>query len=360
MKTILPLTLLFISTSLAAQHPESMLGYLEECLSYIDAGGENNLDQAGVQNYFTTGFNKLLFDKTYEQTAEYGWDTVVYHYLNALWFLNKPNVGQARQECYKAGLSYAQTSAANRNVLARFGFTLHRLNHLREYIDFGEHINNKSLGFDGGKEVKGYTGYSDASTGGVPAFLWPPPQASTDCVLPQEMLSGVTTLGAADAKLTYALATCGYAEKSYFTVPGGFALVTRMEQFNDDGTCKPDNDRWNVSLKPSSFDLSDYFRALFWGRKGKYRIIVFIVTDQVFTEAETGASPATARQWLRTGAKYLPPSIAGQPFSVGHRCTALVYEFELKETLTEPRFISPATKPGLEHIQKSGIWKNIK
>lgn len=360
MKTTLTSLLLFISISLAAQQPQSMLGYLEESLSYIDAGGENNLDQAGVQTYFTTRFDKAQFDKTFEQTAEYGWDTVIYHYLNALWYLCRPDSVRAKEELYKAGRAFVNTSPANRNVLSRSNLTIYRLNHLREYIDFGKHRSDKSIGFDGGKEVKGYTGYSDVGYNTIPAFPWPPPQASTDYVLPKKMLAGITTLGQADEKISIALATCGYAEKSYFSVPGGFALVTRLEQFNEDGSCIPGSDRWNVSLKPSTFSLSDYFQALFWGRKGQYRIIVFIITDQPFYESKDRASQDAARRWLRTGAKYLPPDLSGQAFGPDHRCTVLIYEFILTESLTEPRFLNPATLPGLVHIQKAGILKKIK
>ncbi len=354
--------LLFCLRSLyaAAQPGQSMLGYLEESLSYIDAGAENNAGQSGVRTYFATRFDKDSFDATFARTAEYGWDTVVYHYLGALWYLTRPELQRARRECYQAGLAYQATSPANRNVLSRFGFTLHRLNHLREFLDLGEHQNAESLGFDGGKEVKGYSGYADVSQGQTPAFPWPPPRASTACVLSKDLLAGATTLGAVDERLTAALAAQGYAEKSYFTVPGGFALVTRIEQFDDEGASKTGSDRWNSGLRPASFDLAEYVRALFWGRQGKYRVIVFIATDTVFAEKKDGVAQDAAREWLRTGAPFLAPSIAEQAFGPRHRCTALVYEFELREALTEPRFLDPSTLPALTHIQKSGIWHKLR
>ena len=337
-----------------------MLGILEESLSYIDMGGENNLDQNGVQTYFTNNFDKARFDRVFNETAEYGWDTVVYHYLNALWYLNRPDLDNARKECYQAGKAYTTTSSANRNVLSRYGLPLDRINHLREYIDLGEHRTNKSLGFDGGDEVKGYTGYSDAHKSTVPAFQWPPPMASTDCVLPKQVIGEVGTLGEMDAKISHALSTCGYYEKSYYRVPSGFAVVTRIEQFNDDGSPKSGDDRWNVTLKPSKFDLEDYLQALFWGRSGKYRIIVFVVTAEAFHEGNETVSREGAIEWLRTGAKYLPASLANQSYTSQHRCTTLVYEFELKESLSKPRFLNPSTQPGQVHMQRSGIWGHMK
>ena len=347
-----------VGTYRVAAQPDNMLAYFEECLPYLDAGGDYNLRQDGVQIYFSEHFDLDAFEKTYQQTAEYSWDTVVYHYVRSLYFVSQPDLEEARQACYLAGLAFVSAAGPDRSVMSRLGLTLERINHLREFIDFDEYRSDKSFGFDGGKEIKGYAGYADI--GQIPSFPWPPPQASTDYVLPRSVLQGIDTLGAIEVRLTHALDACGYAERSYFGVPGGFALVTRMEQFNDDGSCIKGSDRWNISLKPSSFDLADYLRALFWGRSGKYRIIVFIVTDQVVAESGHGAASGTARQWLRTGAKYLPPALAAKPFSRDHRCTALIYEFELKETLVNPILLNPASQPGLIHIQKSGILNNIK
>lgn len=357
-----PIALLFLcgtaGISQTGADGQSMLGTLEESLPYIDVSGANNLDQAGIHTYFSRKFDKDAFDKLYGKTAEYGWDTVIYHYLSALWFLNKPDIPAARQACYRAGLAFGATSAANRNVLGRYGLPFDRINHLREYIDLGEHKSARSIGYNDGQEVKGYAGYSDAGLSSVPAFPWPPPQASTQYVLPKNLFSKLNTLGDADAKISAALSACGYYEKSYFRVPEGFALVTRLEQFNEDGSCKASNDRWNVTLKPSSFDLSDYFRALFWGRKGRYRILVFVVSSRPFSQGSATVTEGAAVQWLKTGMNYLPATIAGQALT-GHICTALVYEFELTETLTEPRFLKSGTQPGQVHIEKSGIGNRM-
>lgn len=360
MKTSLSLLyfMLFVAGRVIVAQPDNMLAYINECLSYIDAGGSNNLQQEGLKNYFAASFSEVAFESTFRQTAEYSWDTVAYHYIRALYFLTKLNLPKARDACYHSGQTFVYAASADRNVMSRYGLTLQRINHLREFIDFGKHSSRRTLGFDGEKEVKGYTGYADL--GEIPAFPWPPPQASTDYVMPTNIWSGVDTLGAVDDRLQQALDACGYFEQSYFAVPGGFALVTRLEQFNDDGTCRPGKDRWNISLKPTSFNMADYFRALFWGRKGRYRLIVFIVTDRVFAEKDEGIRGEDARQWLRTGAKYLTPTLAAQPFGKNHRCTALVYEFELEETLKEPRLLNPASQPGRIHIQASGLWDKFK
>lgn len=365
MKNLIPIiiSLLLSSTQVSAQsawQEPTLLGILEESLTYIEVGAENNLSQDGVHRYFTTVFDKAAFDQLYNTTAEYGWDTVAYHYLNSLYFLNQPNVTQARKSCYAAGQAYLQTDGMNRNVLSRFGFYFEHINHLREYIDLGEHRGTIGIGFDGTTEVKNYQGFSDLSDIEIPQFPWPPPEASADYVLPNNFFEAAQQLGDMDAQLTEALESCGYDSKSYFAVPGGFALVTQMEQFNEDGSSKLGADRWNPTLEPASFDLRDYFKALFWGRTGKYRIIVFIVSNQAFVEETNKIDRDSAQKWLKTGMKWLPDALAQQPFGREHRCTALVYEFELQEAYTEARFLMPASLTAREHLRKNGMWQYLK
>ena len=72
----------------------------------------------------------------------------------------------------------------------------------------------------------------------IPAFPWPPPRASTMMNIEDAALrvaGDSTTLGQVDAELRAALNDAGYVDKSYFAVPDGFALVTRLEQIDDDG-----------------------------------------------------------------------------------------------------------------------------
>ena len=76
-----------------------------------------------------------------------------------------------------------------------------------------------------------------------PSFPWPPPKASASSKVPDNFLRETETkqiLHDIDRRLALALDKAGYFEKSYFSVPDGFALVTRLEQINADGTPKPE------------------------------------------------------------------------------------------------------------------------
>ena len=73
----------------------------------------------------------------------------------------------------------------------------------------------------------------------LPEFPWPPPPPSATAEIRCEQLrlkTRLTSFGDVDRRLSEALDANGYCERRYYAVPDGFALVTRIEQINDDGT----------------------------------------------------------------------------------------------------------------------------
>ena len=87
-------------------------------------------------------------------------------------------------------------------------------------------------------------------------------------------------------------------------------MVTRLEQYEEDGTSKVPPDRWSVDVLPlRTFSLSDYIRALFQANPGYYRIIIFVVTPVPFVESSATVSRDEAMEWLRTGLNKLPASL---------------------------------------------------
>ena len=206
------------------------------------------------------------------------------------------------------------------------------------------------------------TGSGDTRPEGIPPFPWPPPAASASMVIPSDILvkSGAEPafLRDIDQRLGAALAAGGYAEKKYFAVPDGFAVVTRLEQINADGTPKEGNERWAPEIGPlRNFSLSEYIASLFRAPVGYYRIIVFIVTPHPFSEANHSVSRDEAADWLRSGLNVLPDSIAQRRYDQGFACTALVYEFQqpggsgMQTVIMHPSNISASS-----HLEQSGIW----
>lgn len=153
----------------------------------------------------------------------------------------------------------------------------------------------------------------------IPSFPWPPPAASADEVIPRATLEQGAipkSLGDVEARLASALRANGYVERSYYAVPDGFALVTRLEQIGSDGTSKPPPGRWSLSSRSASdFTLSDYVRALFTADPGYYRVIVFRFHrhpgKQLLRKQRFGSKEASTffprRSRANLTARHLPP-----------------------------------------------------
>jgi hypothetical protein len=196
----------------------------------------------------------------------------------------------------------------------------------------------------------------------VPEFPWPPPRASASDTISRELLLGSQEhllLGDAVAALDLAFRKAGYGERSYYGVPGGFAMVSRMEQMNQDGTAKGPPDRWSLKIPPMGLSLSAYLKALFRGRPGYYRIIVFVVTSEPFSQSGAKTTSKEAGLWVSSGLNALPKDIASRDYTSDHRCTALIYEF--KRTGTQgAEFVDPSEITGQIHLEKSGLLTALK
>lgn len=189
-------------------------------------------------------------------------------------------------------------------------------------------------------------------------FPWPPPQASATVNLTGPLLAShkpFASLGDANVVLQAALQQTGYAETSYYSVPDGFALASKLEQTDPDGPSRPEHDRWSIELqKMSRFSLGDYLRALFTANPGHYRIIVFIVTDVPVTQSSERLTVDEAIAWLRGGQQGLPPEIAQLPWTPATTCTALIYEFIREQQNPQPRVVVPGALGGMTHLKLAG------
>lgn len=199
---------------------------------------------------------------------------------------------------------------------------------------------------------------------GYPRFPWPPPRASASEVIPRTLLEaedGPTLLRDVDRRINEALERNGYYESSYYAVPEGFALVTKIEQIEADGTPKEGAERWSLDREPlREFSLSAYLAALFRATPGHYRLIVFAVTPCPFAQSDKEVTPEEADAWLSGGMLQLPPPIGELDFSsAAYTCTALVYEFERETEDEEARIQCPGRILGRTHLLKAGIWEAL-
>jgi hypothetical protein len=115
----------------------------------------------------------------------------------------------------------------------------------------------------------------------IPQFQWPPPRPSAMVVVPNTVLlhgTDIRTLGSVAASLESVFEKTGYSERSFYSVPDGFALVSRMEQITVNGESRPGSDRWSTDMTPHVFSLRSYLSTLFTSSPCRYRVIAFIVS----------------------------------------------------------------------------------
>jgi tetratricopeptide (TPR) repeat protein len=195
----------------------------------------------------------------------------------------------------------------------------------------------------------------------VPSYAWPPIKASAFVEVPRQFLAkrdGQTHLSDVSDRLKQAFYQAGYGELSWYSVPEGFAVVSRLEHFNPDGTPVQGSERWATKVTARRIaSLTDFLKALFLPNPGYYRIIVFIVTRVPFTQTDSSLTGDQALAWLSKGANVLPSYIGEALFSTDHNCTALIYEFYQATAEQKAEFKYPGSLTGKTHLEKSGIYQ---
>ncbi|MFC5771913.1 hypothetical protein [Thauera sinica] len=195
----------------------------------------------------------------------------------------------------------------------------------------------------------------------IPSFPWPPPRYSAFSTIAREWVAPAAgaTLGSAAARIEQAFDAAGYVERSYYRIPGGFALVSRVEHIRADATPFAPPQRWTVDAPPLREGLIDIIRALFNAPPGFYRVIAFAVTDQDFAAREQAPTSEEARRWVSGGVLRLPAEIGALPYSERHYTSALIYEFERRADRAEASVRLPSDSPGRTHLERAGLWQAL-
>jgi hypothetical protein len=190
-------------------------------------------------------------------------------------------------------------------------------------------------------------------------FPWPPPDYSASSVLDNEIFKNCDDLHNADFILSKALKNVGYTEKGYYSVPGGFAVITRIEQIDKNGVSLDPPERWSVNtFSPLSFSITSYLKALFFSTPGYFRIIAFIVTDKPFNSSDKLPDENSAIDWIKNGTMVLPAEIGALKFTKDHTVTALIYEFQKPES-DDVFLINPSDLTGDDHLKLSKILPEL-
>ena len=146
------------------------------------------------------------------------------------------------------------------------------------------------------------------------------------------------------------------------SVPNGFAIVTQLEQYNEDGSIMNGSSyRWVDYPPQESFALSwNYFKSLIYPKKGRLRLFVFIVTNQNYSSNKNRVSKNEAASWLSQGVNRLPKEVELESFNSDYSVSFLTYEFEVPESNHLVRQSCPCHYQATEHLKITGLEELIK
>lgn len=191
----------------------------------------------------------------------------------------------------------------------------------------------------------------------TPGLPWPPPRWTTRHDLPPHLLEGGgRTVGGVFERLRDALVRGGFHEWAVYPAgPDGFVVVARLEVIGDDGTPAPS--RWDSDddrpVRPVSW--SDYLRALFTARPGRYRVIAFVVSPRPLRPGrEPEMAPLT--ELALYGERGLPEALAARALSPGTRYVALIYEFFRPAADSPTELVRRSRATSVEHLARARLW----
>lgn len=167
------------------------------------------------------------------------------------------------------------------------------------------------------------------------------------------------TFGAVEDSLSDLINAAGYDWRQFYEFPGGFAMVTRVEQTRPDWTPMPSPDRWAVNVGSiKNWSLTEVIRRFASAPSGYYQVLAFIVTDQPVVTANRQPTYADLTSKLPPGADRLPQGISSRIVSKETKCTVLIYEFK-KADGQDAVVIVPGSLDAKDHLQRSALWTRL-
>jgi len=191
-----------------------------------------------------------------------------------------------------------------------------------------------------------------------PRFPFPPPMATATQSISPNIFKNHLTYGDVKETIVECLDESGYvsSKRQYYAVPNGFALVTRLEKINEDGSPRAGAERWEAQVKSTfkEFSILDYLKALVIGEEANFRVLVFMLTDIPLTQSDEITEMTKAKSWLKKGMNALPDDLALLEFTPRHKVNLLLYEFTQHES-GKPTLLQESRVGIEDHLVKTGI-----
>jgi hypothetical protein len=192
-------------------------------------------------------------------------------------------------------------------------------------------------------------------------FDLPPPNWSSRYEIPSINFSGCKTYADVNLRIKRALGNCGYTDPAYYQISKGFAMVTQLEQFNEDGSPKNEPQRWDAKrVRQEGFSITAYFKSLLFPNPGLFRVFAIIVTSTPFHASGTSIEKVEAMSWLQNGFNRPPESVEGQKYDDRTAVTVLVYEFNVSESTNKVTQIQPGSITGETHLRRTKIIESLR
>jgi hypothetical protein len=187
----------------------------------------------------------------------------------------------------------------------------------------------------------------------------PAPMPSEQMHLPHQLFvantNALPSLIDVARRLTQALDAAGYSEFGFYKANNGFGIVSRMEQFNEDGSPALTDARFLPPDVSAPFSLTDYLRQLFVAPEGLYRVIAFVVTDVPIGRDARPADVEAAERWGLGGDDRLSPDTSPL-FTSQFEVSVLIYEFQKRGNVDVTPLL-PGRLDVRTHLQRSKIYQ---
>lgn len=188
-------------------------------------------------------------------------------------------------------------------------------------------------------------------------FPWPPPTPSAQRALSPDVTPDsppAETVGEVSRRLERVLREARFDSFGYYRVPGGFALVTRIE--NLDGTTGEPFDgaaRWATRQVYAGLSLSSIFAIT--RSAGYYRVFAFVLTNDPKEPQPLDPEKTlhVAQTWANEGSPSLPGDVKKLPVGPDHVLVVMLYEFEKVEG-GETNHFQPSRWPLDQHLSSLG------
>lgn len=188
----------------------------------------------------------------------------------------------------------------------------------------------------------------------------PAPTPTEFEVFDASFFEGIQTMEDLDKTLKASLRKNGYKGNKYLYVKNGFALITDIEQIDENGNIVSQEGRWDDKIwQDEGFSITSFIKNLFMAQPGYYRCFVFIVTSDSYSYTTQDFTEKVIEEKYEEGTVVLPEVLKSKPFTKRHTVSLNVYEFIKLEHENTIKYNIKSEVSG-SHIDKSKLVDFLK